>query len=103
MCSTKNNFIHMVVRVLGVLLIFLFFMNLRHNKLKLLNMRKIITLLISIFWVSQFLSAQNIRYQDEIFSNVVKIDNHIYSINIIVVTGAPALDTVRYDACIRAH
>jgi hypothetical protein len=34
---------------------------------------------------------------DEVFTDVTKIENQIYSINITVVTGAPALDTLRYD------
>ncbi|HZV69476.1 MAG TPA: T9SS type A sorting domain-containing protein [Saprospiraceae bacterium] len=60
-------------------------------------MRKIITLLIFITMAGHLLTAQDVRYVDEVFTDVVKIENQIYSVNITVVTGAPALDTLRFD------
>ncbi|MBK9984049.1 MAG: T9SS type A sorting domain-containing protein [Saprospiraceae bacterium] len=60
-------------------------------------MRKIFTLLTFITLLFQMLSAQGTRYLDEVFTDVVKVQNQIYSINVTVVTGAPAADTLRFD------
>src|SRR5687767_7289778 len=59
-------------------------------------MRKIFTLLFTVVVLSGSLFAQT-RYIDEVFTNVAKIENQIYSINVTVVTGAPALDTLLFD------
>ncbi len=60
-------------------------------------MRKIITLLISITLVGQWMTAQSVRYVDEVFTDVVKIENQIYGVNITVFTGGPTVDTLSFD------
>src|SRR4030095_74138 len=83
---------------LGVWLIFLFFMKLNNNKLKLIIMKKIFTLFFFSALLTGTLLAQNVRYIDEVFPNAVKIlQDQPYSVNITVVTGAPALDTLLFD------
>ncbi len=60
-------------------------------------MKKIFTLLLCITLTSSGLMAQGLRYIAEVFTDVVRLDNQIYSINVTVVTGTPAADTLRYD------
>ncbi len=40
---------------------------------------------------------KKIRYQEEVFTSVQKLTDHIYGVNITVVTGTPAPDTLRFD------
>lgn len=60
-------------------------------------MRKIFTLSIIAILACTWVTAQNVRYIDEVFSNVTTVTNQIYSVNITVVTGAPAPDTLLVD------
>ncbi|HLF64921.1 MAG TPA: hypothetical protein VI603_14250 [Saprospiraceae bacterium] len=59
-------------------------------------MKKIFTLFLAALAGSSVI-AQNERYIDEVFTDVVKIENQIYSVNVTVVTGAPAPDSLRFD------
>lgn len=60
-------------------------------------MKKIFTLLL---WLSLFTGttfSQGTRYIDEVFPNVITLTNQLYSVNVTVVTGVPAADTLLYD------
>src|SRR5688572_29007768 len=59
-------------------------------------MRKISTLLFILSMLSLNAFSQT-RYIDEIFPNVTKLQNQLYSVNVTVVTGVPAADTLLYD------
>src|SRR5687768_7260 len=62
-------------------------------------MKKIITLLFTLALLTGTISAQrsSSRYVEEVFTDVVKLANQLYSVNITVVTGVPALDTLLFD------
>lgn len=64
-------------------------------------MKRTITLLISVAMTCTALFGQT-RYMDEVFSEVVVITDQIYSVNVTVVTGVPAPDTLRYDLYVPA-
>ncbi len=59
-------------------------------------MRKIFTCFCTVVLLSSVGLAQT-RYIDEIFPEVTTISNQLYSVNVTVVTGVPAADTLLYD------
>lgn len=59
-------------------------------------MKKTFTLLIALASACGVLWGQ-VRYLDEVFTDIVKLENQIYSVNITVVTGSAAVDTLRFD------
>lgn len=61
-----------------------------------MSMKRMLTLLLGLIVFSSMLMAQR-RFIDEVFTDVIKISDQIYSVNVTVVTGAPAADTLRYD------
>ena len=87
----------MADHVLAVLHTFLSFMKLSHNNLKNLKMRKIFTLLFMVVLLSGNMIAQGTRYVDEVFTNVTRLNNNLYSINVTVFTGGPTIDTLLFD------
>src|SRR5687768_11528970 len=61
-------------------------------------MRKIFTLLFTLVLMSGVAFGQSSgRYIDEVFSSVVTLKDQLYSVNVTVVTGAPAADTLLLD------
>ena len=60
-------------------------------------MRKCFTLLVVFLAMTAALTAQDKRFIDEIFTDVVKLENQIYGVNVTVVTGTPAADTLLFD------
>lgn len=76
--------------------IFPFFMNLNPNNTNLFDMRKCFTSVFAVLMVTMSGMAQT-RYVDEIFTDVVSVTNQLYSVNVTVVTGVPAADTLLFD------
>lgn len=60
-------------------------------------MRKLSTLFVATLLTVASLTGQGQRFVDEVFTDVVKLPNQLYSINVTVVTGAPAADTLLFD------
>ena len=71
--------------------------NLSNHILKPVIMRKIITLLCTLALLTGTSFAQGTRYIDEVFEGVTTITNQLYSVNVTVVTGVPAADTLLFD------
>ena len=59
-------------------------------------MRRILTLVLTLA-IMTVTGYSQVRYIDEIFTDVVKMENQLYSVNITVVTGVPAVDTLYFD------
>ncbi len=87
----------MADRKSAALLTFLFIINQNPNNLKILIMRKFFTLLFTVALLSGTLFAQGTRYIDEVFTNVVKLPNEIYGVNVTVFTGTTTIDTLTFD------
>lgn len=60
-------------------------------------MKNIYSIVLAFFCMAGLLHAQGVRYQDEVFTDVVKIEDQIYSVNVTVVTGVPGVDTLLFD------
>ena len=65
-------------------------------------MKKTFTLLSTLLLMTSAFT-QGTRYVDEVFTDVVKISNQTYSINVTVVTGTPAADTLLFDLYMPAN
>ena len=60
-------------------------------------MKKIFTLLLLLSLFTGTTFSQGTRYIDEVFTDVVTLTDQLYSVNVTVVTGVPAADTLLYD------
>src|SRR5687768_12222049 len=60
-------------------------------------MKKIFTLLIGVVFSVLTVYSQGTRYVDEVFTNVTKLENNLYSVNVTIITSPPSLDTLYFD------